>query len=98
MKLLVYIVLAMIVYEIAQASLNKEHSRNEIDLKVLKQFSKLNQKIRLSDRSRLINIRAYFSKIKNFLGEISEHISLPIYHVRGGIYGRRQQWDVKYGK
>lgn len=104
MRLFGIIIVAVVAFELALASSGKEHSTA-----VRVRRIHPNQRILLSDNSRLFDIGKYYTKVKNGLEKnvfeaksswekVKEAIRAPIYVVKGGIYGRRQQWDVKYGK
>lgn len=84
MRLFVFVVLAVIAFEVALASSDKERYRFP------------DQRIGFDGgNSRIIDMRGY---IKNMWKNILNHIDLPVIHRKGFIFGRRQHWDIKYGK
>lgn len=94
MKLFVYIVLAVVAFELALALSDKE--RGSIADRI--RYRVPNRRIQISDNSRLFDIRKYFKKVKNTFEKVVKEFGQPMFSRKGDIIGRRQQWDVKFGK
>lgn len=95
MKLFVYIVLAVMAFELAQAYTNKESPTAVQIMYRSKAFP--SNKIRLSDNSRLSDVGLFFRKMKNNLKEIMKVMRSPVYKFKGKIFGRKQHWN-RHGK
>lgn len=93
MKLFVYIVLAVVAFELALAFGDKKRS---IAGRIRNRFP--NQRILMSDNSRLFDMGQYTRKVKSMIKKILKEFRQPIFMRKGHLIGTKQQWDVKYGK